>query len=471
MHPDTSKTAPTPSGDDSGVRKPAAASTDDLLTVLTPLFDSAFAPFPHIVLAVSGGSDSIAVMHLVAAWRRLRAEQRAVGISIPSVSVVTVDHALRANSAAEARKVAGAAAQFGFPHTTLTWVGDKPHSGLQAAARAARYALIERHVKANNWQAVATAHTADDQAETVLMRLARGSGVDGLGAMRGVTALDGGTIVLRPLLGVRKTALTTYLQEAGIGWDEDPSNGSTDFERVRIRRALSALRTSGFELDAMALGRTATRAARAADALDWMTAQTWANRQEHARFDPLGYAVVEWAWLTAQPEDIRLRLLAGLVDCIGGQGERVSLGQLEALTIGRGWRLPAGVTLHDTHWDNNGHGRLRIFREAGRRSLPTAEVPAPGFAMTWDGRFTILRCGAGPGLDAGALEMGPLEAGGLGEIEARGWQRIPVPARVLWSLPTVRAGGSVVAVPPLGYALLEFAGAFHCDAITPRFAT
>ena len=210
MPPDTSKPAPTLNGDASAAPEPAPSpgcdacegerlTVDPLLHSLLPVFDRAFADTPHVVIAVSGGSDSMALMHLAAAWLVHR-RSIAQATQLPTFSVVTVDHALRPQAAAEAAAVAAAADRLGLPHTTLVWRGLKPQRGIQAAARFARYQLIRQHLAAGGTCAVAMAHTIDDQAETVLMRLARGSGVEGLAAMRAARSLAEGCLLLRPLL-------------------------------------------------------------------------------------------------------------------------------------------------------------------------------------------------------------------------------------------------------------------------------
>ena len=463
MPPDTSKIAPTLKGADSGARDAIqSAALTSFLTALGPVFDAAFLNFPHIVLAVSGGSDSMALMQLAAAWRDQRQKIRLTAES-PGFSVVTIDHGLRAASADECRAVAAAAASLAMEHTTLIWKGLKPSHGIQAAARAARYDLISQHLHASGHAAIATAHTADDQAETLLMRLARGSGIDGLGAMRSTTQLGGAHALLRPLLGVRKAALSAYLAKSGLHWSEDPSNGSATFERVRVRDTLAAMEKSGFALGPLSLARSASRAARASDALADLTTQTWNQRGKHARFDRLGYAVIDKTWLMAQPEDIRLRLLAGLINTISGQQAHVSLGQLENMTAGRGWNLHAGVTLHGTQWDTDAEDRFRIYRETGRSAPPTVQL-APGATASWDRRFVISAAAAAPAAGVGVL--GPE---GVRALEATGWRRRAAPARVLWTLPAVHDDQGLAAVPALGFARHDRQGLFHCETRQPYF--
>ena len=170
--------------------------------------------------------------------------------------VLTVDHGLRRESAEEAAWVGHEAARLGFEHATLVWAGPKPASGLQAAARAARYSLMSnfldreaRDGRVPVKRSIVTAHHADDQAETFLMRLARGSGLDGLSGMRPtevIAADDRSYTILRPLLEVPKARLVATLEARGLTWREDPSNAVQDFERVRVREALELIERPGY---------------------------------------------------------------------------------------------------------------------------------------------------------------------------------------------------------------------------------
>ena len=221
-----------------------------------------FRSYTHVGLAVSGGPDSVALMHLAQTWRNNRAMHGAAADDVmPELTVLTVDHGLRPNSAAEVRQVKSWAEACGLRHETLTWRGEKPASGIQAAAREARYRLLADWADRNNGDvAIATAHHKDDQAETVLMRLARGSGPDGLSAMRRIASL-GRLTLLRPLLGLAKSELIALLVEREAAWIEDPSNDRLDFERVRLRAARDCRDQLQLTDDALAL--TARRMARA----------------------------------------------------------------------------------------------------------------------------------------------------------------------------------------------------------------
>src|SRR5947209_5554507 len=165
---------------------------------------------PALVLAVSGGPDSVAMMWLVARWRRALRKG-------PRLVAVTIDHGLRSEAAREARDVKQLARSLDLPHRTLRWTDAKPATGLQAAARDARYRLLARAARATGATHVLTAHTEDDQAETLLMRMSRGSGIAGLAAMARQTPRDG-VVLARPLLQIPKARLLATLQKARLGF-------------------------------------------------------------------------------------------------------------------------------------------------------------------------------------------------------------------------------------------------------------
>ena len=469
MHPVTSKIAPTPNANVLAAPETSAEfRRTAVFKSIAPHFDALFAGYQHVVLAVSGGADSTALMHAAVAWRHRRLSVTPDSPA-PTLSIVTINHRLRPEATDEAESVAAAARQLGLAHTTLTWDGTKPSSGLQAAAREARHALIRQHLRSNGWPAVALAHTQDDQAETLLMRLARGTGIDGLGAMRSRSDLGGGLTVLRPLLDIPKAALTELLTAHGITWIEDPSNHSPAFERVRLRQTQAKLQALSLGLDTAALSRTATRAQRASNALWVQTASAWAGRGNHARFDPLGFAVVDWPWLRDAPEEIRLRLLATLIETVGGQPGPVSLGRLEAMTCARDWLPPDGLTLHGVVFGSDCHAMITLTREFGRLPLPELNL-APGTSAVWDRRFRV----ASETYHSAPLRFGALGPDGLAEIEAAGWHRPEIAARVLWTQPAVRSATAstptVLAAPTLGYRPAGAAISCQCEPVLPRFA-
>jgi tRNA(Ile)-lysidine synthase len=273
---------------------------------------------PAIVLAVSGGPDSIAMMWLAARWRR--ALKRG-----PHFVAVTIDHGLRPEAAREAREVKRLAKALDLPHRTLRWSGVKPKTGLPAAARDARYRLLAKTARAAGATHVLTAHTRDDQAETLLMRMSRGSGIAGLGAMARQSQREG-VVLARPLLDIPKARLVATLKKAGIGFADDPTNRDSAFTRPRFRALMPALAAEGF--DARNLSRLAARFARANAALEILVdgAERYLKfgqrDPDHAGFDANAFA--------ALAEEIRLRLLLRRIDRVGHEGP-AELGKVEAL--------------------------------------------------------------------------------------------------------------------------------------------
>ncbi len=212
---------------------------------------------------MSGGPDSVALL------------LSAHAIFPGQVLALTVDHGLRPEAVAEAAFVAALCAARGVPHETLRWTGAKPAANRQAEARDARYALLRDACATAGIGVLLTAHHADDQAETLLMRLGRGSGA-GLAGIRAQRPLGAGVTLVRPLLGVRRTALAAIVAEAGITPVADPTNDDPHYDRTHARRLLAS--TPG--LDAAALAASAAHLAEAEAALAWVTDRAWAGRAE-----------------------------------------------------------------------------------------------------------------------------------------------------------------------------------------------
>jgi len=277
-----------------------------------------------LLLAVSGGSDSTALLVLAARWaKRLKRP--------PKIAVITIDHGLRPESAREAAAVKRLARRLGVPHRTLRWRGDKPKSGLQEAARIARYRLLAEAAARAGCEHVLTAHTLDDQAETVLFRLARGSGLTGLAGMAQASVLPVGgetaIFLVRPLLYVSKARLVATLKAAGIDHSEDPTNRDPRFARTRLRTLMPALAREG--LDAKSLARLAARMRRAEATIEFavaaaraaLTPEPWRER---------GPIVFEAVRFNDLPAEVALRLLSRAIAYAGNEGP-VELGKLELL--------------------------------------------------------------------------------------------------------------------------------------------
>ena len=231
-----------------------------------PDLESLFAPFSgarKILVAVSGGPDSMALLALAARW--------AHGKGRPRVEAATVDHGLRPQSRYEARMVARAAKALGVPHHTLLWKGEKPKTRLQERARDARYALLDACAKKIGADTLFTAHHADDQVETILFRMLRGSGVAGLAGMAMIVR-RGDIMHARPLLALPKTALVDYCQRKKIEFVRDPSNEDPRFARTAMRRLAPVLAAEG--LGPREFARLADRARGVDAALDYLIAKT-----------------------------------------------------------------------------------------------------------------------------------------------------------------------------------------------------
>jgi tRNA(Ile)-lysidine synthase len=279
---------------------------------------------PAIVLAVSGGPDSIALMWLAARWRRALARG-------PRLIAVTVDHGLRAEAAAEARDVKRLARSLDLPHRTVRWTGAKPRTGLPASARAARYRLLAQAARAHGATHVLTAHTRDDQAETLLMRMLRGSGIAGLAAMARESEREGVRLA-RPFLNVSKSQLIATLKKAKIAFADDPTNRDTSFTRPRLRRLMPVLATEGG--DVRSLARLASRLARANAAVEVLVdgAERYLALGGREAFDARSFdaKTFDAKAFAAMPEEIRLRLLLRAIDRFGHEGP-AELGKAEAL--------------------------------------------------------------------------------------------------------------------------------------------
>lgn len=298
-------------------------SDDDQSPISAQMAKQLFADWasaPALVLAVSGGPDSVALMWLAARWRR--ALKRG-----PDLIAVTIDHGLRPEAAREARDVKRLAASLDIPHRTLRWTGAKPKTGLPAAARDARYLLLAKAARSVGAFHVLTAHTRDDQAETLLMRMARGSGIAGLAGMARLTERDGIQLA-RPFLHIAKAQLVTTLTKAKIDFATDPSNSDPSYTRPRLRALMPALASEGF--DSRNLTRLATRLRRADAALELMVdgAERFLALHSPGRVPE----AIDAGAFAGLAEEIRVRLLLRMIDQVGHEGP-AELGKVETLVF------------------------------------------------------------------------------------------------------------------------------------------
>ncbi|MEA1676779.1 tRNA lysidine(34) synthetase TilS [Nitrospirillum sp. BR 11163] len=398
--------------------------------LLAPL--GPFETAPTLAVGVSGGRDSLALTLLADRWARARGGR---------VEALTVDHALRPESAAEAARVGRWLADRGIFHTILTWGGAKPATGLQAAARQARYDLLTAACRARGILHLCLAHHREDQAETVALRQAGGSGVEGLAGMAAARALAD-VRLLRPLLTVSRADLGATCRAFGQPWIDDPSNLMERYARGRLRR-------QGVPLgDLLA---QAAQAGRARAALEFGLADAVAR---HVLLAPEGYAVVDADALWTLPRPVALRLLAGLAAAVGGQpylpptqGAERLLAALPGLWAPEAGALAltlAGAQARRLAGAGDGR-RLLLLRQAGRMAPPVPLTPAGG---RWDGRF-----------QAGAHAADDLTMGALGVTDARRLATLELPAltripKAVWpTLPALWRGATLLAVPHLGWGV------------------
>ncbi|WIY52210.1 tRNA lysidine(34) synthetase TilS [Devosia sp. YIM 151766] len=401
-----------------GLRDPA---------MLARLFAPAAAE-PAIGLAVSGGPDSLALMLLARNW--------AAGLAnAPRLFVYSLDHGLRREAADEMAMVLNIAAQAGLPARGLAWTGPKPETGLQEAARQARYRLIGEAMRADGATLLLTAHHRADQAETVLMRLAHGSGIEGLKAMTPLAHVEG-LRIFRPLLDIEPAILAALVDEAGLVAARDPSNDDTSYERVRWRQLLPALAEEG--LDSAVLSRFATRMAEADAALTEMAGPVFA---ELVGFDGFGAATLPLAALQSLSPAIGRRVLGRVLKIVGGRQKPRALGQVERLydqIADHG--LPRAVTLLGAVVRLRGD-RLAIAREPGRALPEDRELPPDG-ELVWDRRFRIANRSGTIGLVAGATDAMPRH-----QLESLLGVKVASPTEAIRTAPLVRdADGNLLAL-------------------------
>jgi tRNA(Ile)-lysidine synthase len=380
---------------------------------------------PRVVVAVSGGPDSLALMLLADRWARERGGA-ACGL--------TVDHGLRPESAAEASCVAGWLAGSGIRHEILRWEGDKPTSGIQEAARAARYELLAGWCRSHGVLHLLAAHHREDQAETYLIRRRAGSGGDGLAAMSAVRELAGCRLV-RPLLGVARARLAAVLAAAGQQFLRDPSNLNPAFERARLRLSCSPITVDDID-DIIAATRACARERIAREAaLDRLIGRA-------VTLHPAGFAVVDPDRLAAADADSAERLLGRVAASIGGlryPARRTRLARLRAGLLSAPLRARTLGGCRFVPW----RGRLLVLREPAAAAPPVC-VP-PGARLIWDRRFAAALAPAAHG----AYLLGCLGKSGAA---LPGRRDIDLPPLVDPVLPAVwDDAGELTAVPHLGF--------------------
>jgi tRNA(Ile)-lysidine synthase len=433
-------------------RKASASAVPDSLTIMSrntvvAEFTAAmerFAPFensPHLAVAVSGGADSMALCLLAHDWAVARGGR---------VTALTVDHGLRPASAEEAAQVGSWMSGCGIEHHILRWRGEKPTSAVQNSARVARYRLLCEWCRQENVLHLLLGHHADDQSETVLHRLVRGSGMSGLSGMSALVETSE-VRLLRPLLSCRPAALRFLLTERGQEWLEDPSNQDPRFARTHVRAVLPHLAAVG--LTRSVLLAAVAQMAETGSILHEAVVEFLARS---CRVHRTGFAQIERAAMATAPSVVAVKALARLVMMIGGSArecqadavwrayERLFRGGLAVTTLGRCLLLTRGQ-------------HLLVYRE--RRNLPSPCVLPPDDALLWDGRFR-LRAFV-PDEVAAQLYVRPVGKEDLQMIcsnSAKLAGRVP-PALVRGTLPVLCDEGGLAIAPHFDYVRDDLASA------------
>lgn len=439
------------SADDSPAR-PAGGTAAAAIAAFSTRLEALLGAERRLALGVSGGGDSMALLALAAA--------HASGRDL-ELSVLTVDHGLRPEAAAECELVARQCQRFGLAHHVLRVEGGFAPGNLQAEARDARYALMTGWMYDSGVPTLALAHTADDLAETLLLRLGRGSGVDGLAAMAEDSRLDPEGVslrLLRPLLDWPRVRLREICRACGVAWAEDPSNQDERFRRTQARRALEALAPLGLTTERLI--RTARSMRRARQALE---AQTEALlRGETAADQTLGWIEIDVSGLAAAPDEIALRGLARCLRWVAGAPYPPRLDSLEA-ALAEMLAGGAGRSLHGCLLaPARASGRWTICREPSAAAAPATLGAAP---VVWDGRFRVSSSALG-------LACGALGAQRLARIDQREnlpetWRSAPRAARLaapaVWR---VDAAETPIAAPAAGMAHRMVNAAFRAAFVS-----
>lgn len=378
-----------------------------------------------IGIACSGGGDSVALLRVAADYGR---------DTDTEVAVVTVDHGLRAGSYAEAQFVGEICAGLGLDHTILRWQDWNGEGNLQNEARRARYTLIADWAHARGVDVVCLGHTADDQAETVLMQIARSAGTDGLAAMPARRGRYGVTW-LRPFLQTRRAALRGYLTELGQDWIDDPSNEDTAFDRIKARNVLEALAPLGISAE-----KLCTLASNMADARNALRQQVWHFAGDVALVQD-GDVLLHRDNLLRGHFEIRRRLLRHALMWVASSeyGPRRSelTNLFKAIQEGRAATLAGCLISPDGD-------RVRITREyravAGLNASPEE---------LWDARWRLVPTD----MSGATATSGTVRA--LGESGLKmcpDWRETGLPRATLLASPALFLGDALVAAPLAGYS-------------------
>ena len=385
------------------------------------------ATHPKIAVAVSGGGDSMALALLVRDWVKGHG-----GPNGGELIALTVDHGLRAESAAEAQKVGALLKDKGIAHELLVWQGDKPETHIQERAREARYKILTEACRKRGFGFLAVAHNLEDQTETFWMRLAHGSGLDGLAGMTPSRDVDGVKII-RPVMGFTRADLRATCEHYKVAWIEDPSNKNDKYLRVRLREFEDVLAQEGFT--PARLAQTMQKLEDAREALAVMVATAFSTS---VQVHPEGYATLNTQQWQKSPKEIQRRVLAQALTSVSPQeypigAEAIETTRLELQTAGFMGKTLAGCEIFPAQG-----GYFVFVREAAIVEGPVEAAEG----KVWDKRFAV--SGVAAGVTIGALGSAKID-------EDKTPAKKALPFKIRRVLPAFFLNDNLCAVPHLGY--------------------
>jgi tRNA(Ile)-lysidine synthase len=392
----------------------AAKITEHLKSVMTLL------PAGDVGVAVSGGGDSVALLLLLNGWGKANGRR---------IYAATVNHNLRAEAKAEAEFVANLCSDLNIEHQILSWKDWDGHGNLQNAARNARKSLLTSWAKDLELSAVTLGHTQDDQAETFLMRLARGSGVDGLSGMQVMRGSD--PVWVRPLLGVSREELRTYLTGRGQGWINDPTNDDDKFARIKMRKAMPILAELGLTSQRLALTAVGLQPVRAI-----LENETRKAAEQCCVPSELGTVAIDFSNLQIYPTDIQFRILSHAMKWVSGAEYRPRFSSLKSA------------------YDLLMQGKSQTLAGCYLKSLPTKQVivmrelsnmaPSKLKNGCYDGRWRV-----SADVKQECVSIQPLGEVGLGQV--KNWRELNVLRDILLQTPSAWTDETLISAPLAGF--------------------
>jgi len=389
-------------------------------------------PTQKIAIGVSGGSDSLALVLLANSWAKM------------PIVAITVDHKLRKESEYEAQQVSRWLEKYNIQHHILNWEGDKPDSNIQSNARDARYKLMTEFCKANKIKNLLIAHNKEDQAETLLIRLMRGSGLEGLCGMSDEVIINQ-TRTLRPLLDTKKEDLRSYLRSLRQGWVEDPSNENDKFTRVQVRNFIK----SSPEPDLL-VSRLVNTCSNLQKSNNYISEKISQEMAKIVDIKPEGYCILDIKEFKSLHEESAVKILSKLIKYTGGDYYKPRYEKIcnlyEKITSGEYNATLGGCEIFQSKKQSE-ENKLLIVKELSATASPINIFSES--SIVWDGRFdcSLKR------VEENIYSVCAIGENGLSTItkDSKELKKLKVPKKVIFTLPALKTLENIVAAPHIGY--------------------